>query len=218
MRRRAAQTTFSMRGHGAARIALAAVLAVGFAGSVQVAAGATGHKSKHTVKCSKTHAAKRRRHEKAKPCKRSKRAAAKPHAPAITPTATTPTTTTPVASTPTPAPPTTPTPTCPKREPLPAPMPGQTTIAGYTRVEGGAASVYSCLPRVGNETVLLTNLAGETLQTQTPGEGQPFNFVVEPGEYYVMASCEHEAAKEQKVTFVAHAGQQNQDELYCSIP
>jgi len=207
-----------LRGRGVARIALVAVIAVGLAGGAQVATGAaTRHATKHTTKCGK-HASRHGRREKTKPCgKRPKPAAAKLHSPGPTPAATTPSTTTP-----TPAPPTPTTPQCRKLEPLPAPIPGQTTIVGYANVEGGPPFVGSggCPRLPTGETVLLKNPAGETLQTQTTGKGQPFNFIVEPGEYYVFAACdEDEKSLNERVPFVVRADEQNLDEgIGCSIP
>jgi hypothetical protein len=131
------------------------------------------------------------------------------------------------APTPTPpaslTPPTAPTPgstsPCPTLTPLPPVIAGQTTIVGYAQVNGGPldAGHESACPRLpgGTDPILLESLSGQTLQSQSPGIGQPFDFVVEPGEYYVV---EEPCTEGPQQRVVAVAGEQNRIEVGCNIP
>jgi hypothetical protein len=201
---------------GLALVALAA-------GGSQASASAARRTPKNPTKCTgKRRAAKhgrsakdaRSRYKKTKTqeCPKGPKRRKPTVRPKIQPTA--PTVITLTAPTPGPTSPTQPSPpvpSCPIVEPLPTPTPWETTIVGYTRSAGGGPLLPMSCPAVpGGESVVLEDTAGQVLQTQSPGPGQPFNFVVEPSEYYVLPSrC---ASEKPSTAFVAQAENQNVDE------
>ncbi len=129
-----------------------------------------------------------------------------PTAPAAHPTPTPPSTT--------PMPELTPTSVCPKNAPLPTPVAGQTTIAGYAWISGGAPGGSSCPGDVSAPaTVALETTGGQPLESQRLDAGQPYDFVVQPGEYEIVDTL---CVAERLVK--AQEGQQTIAETGCNIP
>jgi hypothetical protein len=129
--------------------------------------------------------------------------------------------TSPAVSAPPAAPTPSPTPQCPTLTPIPPAIAGQTTIVGYAEVHGGPLgppNPLACPPLPGGtDPILLKNLSGQTLQSQSPVTGQPFDFVVEPGEYYVVEEpCT--GISEMGNPIVAVADKQTRIEVGCNIP
>ena len=109
-------------------------------------------------------------------------------------------------------------PSCPTATPLPEPIVGQTTIAGYTSISGGPPTDSECGQLRGGGTVYLKNEARETLQTEQTSAGEPFSFVVEPGaEYYVVSNQCPEILQGEGPPVVVEAGQQKLVEVICQI-
>jgi hypothetical protein len=107
-------------------------------------------------------------------------------------------------------------PACPQDAPLPTPAPGQTTIVGYATLYGGPPPQPSSCPSPPESlggTVVLQTSAGQTIESQTVAAGQPYQFVVQPGNYLVADST---CMVGMPVTAVA--GQQNRADVGCNIP
>lgn len=164
------------------------------------------HGHKVTPHCKRaTH--RKGKHHKGCPRITRKRPTARRKAPTTRTTTPNPTTT---ASPPTPEP----APTCPQNHPLPALVAGQTTIVGYAWTSGGPAPGASPCPRLSSAvTVTLKTASGQTLESQTLGTGQPFDFAVQQGEYEIVDTM---CMAEQLVR--APEGQQTQVEVGCNIP
>lgn len=107
----------------------------------------------------------------------------------------------------------TPTPACPKSTPLPTRVADQATIVGYAWISGGASDRSTCLGDVSAPaTVALETTSGQVLQSQTLEAGQPYDFVVRPGEYEIadtLCMTEH--------LVDAQEGQQTVAEIGCNI-
>ena len=166
---------------------------------------------KHGAHCYRV----RDKRERVCPRKHAKKKADPKHPLAVLPKPTTPTPS-PVTPPATPSQPATP--TCPDRQnaPLPTPVPGQTTIVGYATLAGGPApQPSSCPPGQESDggTVVLETSAGRTIETQTVAEGQPYQFVVQPGNYLVADSTCMDG-----IPVTATEGQQNRADVGCNIP
>jgi len=186
-------------------------------------AGAMRHMApKHRRKCmSQTRAfkdhAKDKHGKKAKSCRKPKSsqrgAAGKPTAALPGP----PTVPAP-ATTPSPEvlPSTPPIPVCPTNAPLPTPMAGQTTIVGYVEAPGGGPAPEpgsgSCPEISGGAAAVLETATGQVLESQILAPGQPFDFVVQPGEYQVLNGLCMEGSR-----VTALAGQQTETRVACSV-
>jgi hypothetical protein len=187
---------------GAALASLIVLLLFGSA--VAEGASKTNHGQWHAtvVRC---HHGKKKHHRCPHATKHSKKKAT----PAPTPAATTPPPSTEPSHSPPPPPP------CPQTSPLPAIVPGQTTIVGYATTRGAPAPQQTPCPSIpAGGTVVLETTAGQTLQSQAVSAGQPYQFIVQPGEYLVAdALC-----PEIKGPVTAIAGQQTRADVACDIP
>jgi hypothetical protein len=190
----------------AAAICLALIL--GVASVAQGAEHPTQTRGRH-----KTEVCFRTKHHK-RVCRPRKKKSIKP-ANLIAPKPTTPVTTAPAASeTKLPATPTAP--VCPANAPLPTPIAGQATIAGYAYVPGGGPAPQpgsgSCPERSGGVTIVLETPTGQVLESQTLALGQAFDFIVQPGEYQVLNGLCMEGPR-----VTALAGQQTETSVACSV-
>jgi hypothetical protein len=107
-------------------------------------------------------------------------------------------------------------PVCPANAPLPTPIVGQATIVGYANAPGGGPAPQpgsgSCPERSGGVTVVLETATGQVLESQTLAPGQPFDFIVQPGEYQVLNGLCMEGPR-----VTALAGQQTETSVACSV-
>ncbi len=112
---------------------------------------------------------------------------------------------------------------CARNTPIPIHVEGQTAIVGYANDNGGPAPPRGqddgCPRTSDGDTVLLENLSHEVLQEQALDPGEPFDFVVEPGEYYVLDGvCPAQQEGPMFSPLKVHVGQQVREDVGCNLP
>lgn len=180
-------------------------------------AATASHHKQHSAKLVHCRKAKRgHRHHRCVASHKPKRAsptvnADMPHTTAISPTPTVESSATPPAPTHL---------ECATNSPIPSHIEGQTSIVGYAIDNGGPApppGAEACPHLSSGDMVLLENTSREVLQSQALNPGQPFDFLVEPGEYYVVdGACPAQQEGPMFSPLVVRAGQQKHEDVGCN--